>query len=55
MVVDGEDEFLLQLARSIQAWLWIEADLYALYAMLMQGAKANAKLVHASERLFNVG
>lgn len=39
--MDDEDEFHLQLARSIQAWLWIEADLYALYAMLMQGANSH--------------
>jgi hypothetical protein len=38
IIVDDKDEFLLQLARSIQAWLWIEADLYVLYAILMQGA-----------------
>ena len=39
--MDDEDEFLLQLARSIQAWLWIEAELYRLYAMLMQGANSH--------------
>jgi hypothetical protein len=44
--VDDEDYFLLQLAKSIQAWLWIESDLYALYAMLMQGA--NSHLVSAT-------
>jgi uncharacterized protein with von Willebrand factor type A (vWA) domain len=39
--VDDEDYFYLQLAKSIQAWLWIESDLYALYAMLMQGANSH--------------
>jgi uncharacterized protein with von Willebrand factor type A (vWA) domain len=39
--VDDEDNFHLQLAKSIQAWLWIESDLYALYAMLMQGANSH--------------
>jgi uncharacterized protein with von Willebrand factor type A (vWA) domain len=44
--VGEEDYFYLQLAKSIQAWLWIESDLYALYAMLMQGA--NSHLVSAT-------
>lgn len=44
--MDDEDYFLLQLAKSIQAWLWIESDLYALYAMLMQGA--NSHLISAT-------
>ena len=39
--MDDEDCFYLQLAKSIQAWLWIESDLYALYAMLMQGANSH--------------
>ena len=39
--MDDEDNFHLQLAKSIQAWLWIESDLYALYAMLMQGANSH--------------
>jgi hypothetical protein len=36
--VKEEDHFLLQLAKAIPAWLWVESDLYALYAMLMKGA-----------------
>ena len=44
--MDDEDCFHSQLAKSIQAWLWIEADLYSLYAMLMQGA--NSHLVSAT-------
>jgi hypothetical protein len=39
--VDDEDYFHLQLAKAIQAWLWIESDLYSLYAMLMQGANSH--------------
>jgi hypothetical protein len=39
--VDDEDEFLLQLARSVQAWLWVEGELYALYGVLMQGANSH--------------
>ena len=39
--MDDEDYFHLQLAKSIQAWLWIESDLYALYTMLMQGANSH--------------
>lgn len=39
--MDDEDNFHLQLAKAIQAWLWIESDLYALYAMLMQGANSH--------------
>ena len=39
--MDDEDYFHLQLAKSIQAWLWIESELYALYAMLMQGANSH--------------
>ncbi|MEW8319733.1 MAG: hypothetical protein AB2660_15635 [Candidatus Thiodiazotropha sp.] len=35
------EEFLLQLAKSIQAWLWVESGLYALYAVLMQGANSH--------------
>lgn len=39
--MNDEDEFHLQLARSIQAWLGIESSLYALYAMLMHGANSH--------------
>lgn len=44
--MDDEDYFHLQLARTIQAWLWIESELYLLYAMLLQGA--NTHLVSAT-------
>lgn len=44
--MDDEDRFHLQLARAIQAWLWIESELYLLYAMLMRGA--NPHLVSAT-------
>jgi len=44
--VDDEDRFHLQLAKTIQAWLWIESQLYSLYAMLMRGA--NSHLVSAT-------
>lgn len=44
--MDDEDHFHLQLARTIQAWLWIESELYSLYAMLMRGA--NPHLVSAT-------
>lgn len=33
-----EDPFLLQLAKAIQTWLWVEGELYSIYAMFMQGA-----------------
>lgn len=36
--MDIEDPFLLQLAKAIQTWLWIEGELYSIYAMFMQGA-----------------
>ena len=36
-----EDPFLLQLAKSIQAWLWVENELYLLYAMFMRGADSH--------------
>jgi hypothetical protein len=45
-VVDAEDSFLLQLAKAIQTWLWIEGELFSLYSMFMQGA--NAHLVSAT-------
>lgn len=44
--MDDEDRFHLQLAKTIQAWLWIESELYLLYAMLMRGA--NTHLVSAT-------
>lgn len=44
--MDDEDFFHLQLAKTIQAWLGIESDLYSLYAMLMQGA--NSHLISAT-------
>jgi len=39
--MDDEDNFHRQLGKAIQAWLWIESDLYALYAMFMQGANSH--------------
>ena len=39
--MDDEDCFHLQLAKTIQAWLWIEAELYLLYAMLLRGANSH--------------
>ena len=39
--MDDEDRFHLQLAKTIQAWLWIETELYLLYAMLLQGANSH--------------
>ena len=33
-----EDEFYCQLAKSIQAWLWVETEAYLLYAAIMDGA-----------------
>jgi Ulp1 family protease len=44
--MDVDDPFLLQLTRAIQAWLWVESELYWLYAMLMRGA--NSHLVSAT-------
>jgi uncharacterized protein with von Willebrand factor type A (vWA) domain len=39
--VEIEDPFLLQLAKAIQAWLWIEGELYSMYSMFMQGANSH--------------
>ena len=36
--MDPEDRFYCQLAKSIQAWLWVEAEVYFLYLDFMQGA-----------------
>jgi hypothetical protein len=36
--MDRKDEFYCQLARSTQAWLWIETEAYLLYLGLMEGA-----------------
>lgn len=41
-----EDHFYYQLAKSIQAWLWVEAEIYFLYVDLMKGA--NQHLVSAT-------
>ena len=41
-----EDSFHCQLGRTIQSWLWVEAELYGLYALLMGGA--NSHLVSAT-------
>ena len=34
----SEEQFHYQLAKSIQAWLWIETQVYLLYAEIMEGA-----------------
>jgi hypothetical protein len=44
--VDQEEEFYCQLGKSIQAWLWVESEVYGLYVALMQGA--NKHLVSAT-------
>jgi hypothetical protein len=44
--VDIEDSFLLQQAKAIQTWLWIESELFSMYSMFMQGA--NNHLVSAT-------
>lgn len=36
-----EDPFLLQLAKAIQTWLWIEGELYSIYSMFMHGANSH--------------
>lgn len=36
-----KDEFCCQLAKSIQAWLWIETETYFLYAAIMDGANSH--------------
>ncbi len=41
-----DDPFLLQLAKAIQTWLWVESELFSLYSMFMQGA--NGHLVSAT-------
>jgi hypothetical protein len=44
--MDIEDPFLLQLAKAIQTWLWIETEIYSLYSVFMKGA--NSHLVSAT-------
>ncbi len=44
--MDTEDDFHCQLGRTIQSWLWVESEVYALYALLMKGA--NSHLVSAT-------
>jgi hypothetical protein len=41
MDMDLEDSFMLQLAKAIQTWLWVESELYLIYAMLMKGANSH--------------
>ncbi|HNP62454.1 MAG TPA: hypothetical protein PKH39_00890, partial [Woeseiaceae bacterium] len=36
--MDSEERFYHQLAKSIQAWLWVETETYLLYASIMDGA-----------------
>lgn len=36
--MNGEGMFYQQLAKSIQAWLWVETETYLLYATIMDGA-----------------
>jgi hypothetical protein len=38
MAMDLEDSFHCQLGHTIQAWLWVEGELYGLYSLLMRGA-----------------
>ncbi len=38
MLPDKEDIFYCQLAKSIQAWLWVETEIYLLYRAIMKGA-----------------
>ncbi len=44
--MEPEDPFLLQLAKAIQTWLWVEGELFSLYSMFMQGA--NSHLISAT-------
>jgi hypothetical protein len=44
--MDPEDSFLLELAKAIQTWLWVESEMYSLYSMFMQGA--NPHLISAT-------
>jgi len=48
MVGDYEEErdFYEQLARTIQSWLWVESEIYRMYAAIMRGA--NPHLVSAT-------
>jgi hypothetical protein len=39
--VNVEDPFLLQVAKAIQKWLWVETEMQVLYAMFMDGAHRN--------------
>ena len=39
--MEVDDPFLLQLAKAIQTWLWIEGELYLLYSMFMRGANSH--------------
>ena len=44
--MDPEERFYYQLAKSIQAWLSIEAETFFLYSAIMRGA--NSHLVSAT-------
>ena len=44
--MDVDDLFLLQLARAIQTWLWVESELFVMYSMFMKGA--NSHLISAT-------
>ena len=44
--MDKEEQFYSQLGKTIQAWLWVETELYFIYAQLMKGA--NHHLVSAT-------
>lgn len=39
--MEDENCFYLQLAKTIQAWLGVETELYLLYSMLMRGANTH--------------
>ena len=44
--MESENHFYYQLAKSIQAWLWVETEVYLLYVAIMEGA--NQHLVSAT-------
>lgn len=40
-MIDQENNFYCQLAKAIQAWGWIETEIYLLYAAIMKGANTH--------------
>jgi len=42
MNIDLEDDFYCELGKAIQMWLWVEEEMYRLYAEIMDAAKQHS-------------